>query len=100
MNTQDAEAGSVLNYERTILERNPMVATSETLHGALQNYFGFDGFKGNQEQIIKSILASNDTFVIMPTGGGKSLCYQLPGLDARGHCSDHLSADRPDEKPG
>lgn len=57
---------------------------SSYLHEALQEHFGFNAFKGNQEAIIKSLLNGKDTFVIKPTGGGKSLCYQLPAMISEG----------------
>ena len=56
------------------------MSEKRNLTEALKKYFGFDKFKGDQEQIIQNLLDGNDTFVLMPTGGGKSLCYQLPSL--------------------
>ena len=58
--------------------------SKEELSAALKNYFGFSGFKGLQEPVIMNVLAGRDSFVIMPTGGGKSLCYQLPALISSG----------------
>ena len=54
------------------------------LHKAIQEHFGFDKFKGTQEKAIESLMSGRDTFVIMPTGGGKSLCYQLPAMVSEG----------------
>ena len=57
-----------------------MEISSKNLHKALKSYFGFDRFIGLQESVVTSILSKKDTFAVMPTGGGKSLCYQLPAL--------------------
>ena len=60
------------------------IALTDSLTQALHHYFGFENFKGNQKEIVQSVLNGKDTFVIMPTGGGKSLCYQLPALMMEG----------------
>ena len=74
------------------------MAKKDNLTEELKKHFGFDTFKGNQRAIIENVLAGNDTFVLMPTGGGKSLCYQLPSLMMQDGHSD-FSFDSPDEEP-
>ncbi len=68
--------------KKTIKKTVP--SKNKDLVAALEQYFGFSEFKGTQEQAISSLLSGRDTFVIMPTGGGKSLCYQLPALMLEG----------------
>ena len=59
-------------------------AHAPTIHGTLQRVFGFADFRPQQAQIIETLIAGGDAFVLMPTGGGKSLCYQIPALHRRG----------------
>ena len=66
--------------KKEVGDKRAVLASGWDIYGALEQYFGFREFKGTQHQAIESLLSGRDTFVIMPTGGGKSLCYQLPAL--------------------
>ena len=61
-----------------------MSFSTETLHKKLKEIFGYNNFRRDQEEIIDNLLLGNDSMVIMPTGGGKSMCYQLPALISSG----------------
>ncbi len=82
--TAKRKATTSSKMERTAKSKKSLNGQRVNLHKALQEHFGFDKFKDNQEKAIESLLSGRDTFVIMPTGGGKSLCYQLPALISEG----------------
>lgn len=78
--SKSLEPGGSKNRAKSALSGLYIELSSKELHQLLNKYFGFDKFKGEQEEIIQNLLQGKDSFVIMPTGGGKSMCYQLPAL--------------------
>jgi ATP-dependent DNA helicase RecQ len=88
--TKKTAAKKVSSVRTSGKKSSPVAITNDEgnhsydIHRSLLEHFGFDTFKGTQEQAINSLLNGRDTFVIMPTGGGKSLCYQLPALIMEG----------------
>ncbi|MFM9910225.1 MAG: DNA helicase RecQ [Chitinophagaceae bacterium] len=82
--TKKAVVKTAKSTKKESYKPNTGTISTAALYEKLQEGFGFDSFKGNQEAIIKTLLAGNDVFVIKPTGGGKSLCYQLPAILSEG----------------
>ena len=72
----------------------------ETPKDVLRRVFGFPEFRGLQEQAVSQVVAGGDALVLMPTGGGKSVCYQVPALVRHGVADRGVAADRPDGRPG
>ena len=70
------------------------------LREQLQNLFGLDDFRPAQREVIEDVLAARDVLCVMPTGAGKSLCYQLPATDSGGIDDRRLAADFADGRPG
>ena len=83
--------------KNTIKAGSPLMSD---YHDTLRKYWGFNSFRPLQEEIIRSVLAGKDTLGLMPTGGGKSLTFQVPAMTMPGHLPGGHPVDRPDEGPG